>query len=122
MEFIQGVSALFCFELNFLNITLIVEYGEVEEAELKVPQNNVSTLLVEIIFQYEDKTIPRRIPRTIQIQKVIVLAQKLFGLGEKPQLFYVCTAQPDIHVELNDEGKELSRYSVEDGDKIVVVI
>lgn len=77
---------------------------------------------MNITIQYGDREIKKKVPNSILIQKLIVLVQRLFGLNDRPKLLYVCASQDDIQIELNDEGKELSRYSVNDGDKIIVVI
>lgn len=92
-----------------------------EEDELKTVKNIVQSTLVDIIIQYEDREIKKKVPRSILIQKLIVLIERLFKLSVKPKLLYVCASQLDIQVELDDEGKELDFYSVNDGDKIIAV-
>lgn len=98
-----------------------LEYGAIEEDELKTIENSVKSSLIEIIIQFGDRQIKKKIPGSILIQKLIVLVQKLFKLPDKPKLLYVCASQPEIQIELDDEGKELNRYSVNDGDKIIAV-
>lgn len=100
---------------------LVLEYGAIEEDELKTVKNIVESTLVEMVIQHQDREISKKVPRSILVQKLVVLIQKLFRLAEKPKLLYVCVSQPDIQIELDDEGKELNMYSVNDGDKIIVV-
>lgn len=100
---------------------LFVEYGAIEEDELVVRKNIVESTLVDIIIQYGSKEIKKKVPRSITIQKLIVLIQRLCRLADKPRLLYICGLQPEIQIELNDEDKELGFYSVNDGDKIIAV-
>lgn len=119
MELIESI-VFYCVICIFITI-IFLEYGAIDKDELKTPDNMVKSTLVEIIIQCGDKKIKKKVPKTILIQKLIVLIQRLLGLSYKPRLLYVCATQPDLQVELNDEGKELGRYSVNNGDKIIAV-
>lgn len=113
---------VFFFVLFFIYFFyLLSEYGAVDEDELKKPENSVKSTLVEVIIEHDGRQIKKKLPRTILIQKLIMLVSRLFSLKSKPRLLYICATQPDIQIELDDEGKELGRYSVNDGDKIIAV-
>lgn len=73
---------------------------------------------MELVFN--ERSIVKKLPPSILVQKLIMLAQRLFNLSSRPSLIYISGKQSEIEIELNDEGKELGFYSVQDGDKIIV--
>lgn len=77
--------------------------------------------LVEVIIQYENHEIEKKIPNSILIQKLIMMIQRIFKLEERPKLLYISSLQPDVKVVLDDEFKELNFFSVNNGDKIIAV-
>ena len=54
------------------------------------------------------------------VQKLMVLAQKLFCLKERPQLTYISSTDSNIEISLDDEMKEIGLYSMQSGDQIIV--
>lgn len=100
----------------------LLEYGTIEEDLLKVQSNTINSLLVSVEIQHDGKSVIKKLPRSIIIQKLIMLVQKLFKLSERPRLKYISGMQPDVEIELDDECKELSFYSVQDGDQLIVIL
>lgn len=80
----------------------------------------IKVSLIEIQFIHGERSVIKKLPPTILIQKVIQLAQRLFNLENRPNLTYICNAKSEIEIELDDEGKDLGFYSIEEGDKIIV--
>lgn len=99
---------------------LIKLYGAPEESELVVQSKLIKVSLIQVKFVYNEQTITKKLPPTILIQRVIMLAQRLFNLDERPTLTYISGEHSEIEILLSDEGKELGFYSVSDGDKIIV--
>ncbi|XP_031356946.1 tubulin-specific chaperone E-like [Photinus pyralis] len=102
--------------------TLIEKYGTPDESELAAKQTVIKVSLIEVLFVHNEKSRTKKLPPTILVQKLIMLAQKLFALSSRPTLKYVSGLASEIEIELNDEGKELGFYSVQDGDKIIVTL
>ncbi|KAF5288067.1 hypothetical protein FQR65_LT12117 [Abscondita terminalis] len=99
---------------------LIKMYGPPEESEVAVQTKVIKVSLIEVQFVHQGVTITKKLPPTILIQRLIMLAQRLFNLDERPTLKYISGDHVGIEIPLNDEGKELGFYSVLDGDKIIV--
>lgn len=102
--------------------TLIEKYGTPDESELTVKQTVIKESLIEVLFVHNERMRVKKLPPTLLIQKLIMLAQKLFALSARPTLKYVSGVESEIEIELSDEGKELGFYSVQDGDKIIVTL
>ncbi|KAF5279447.1 hypothetical protein FQA39_LY05557 [Lamprigera yunnana] len=99
---------------------LIQLHGPPEEAELMIQSKLIKVSLIDIKFVYNGRTLSKKLPPTILIQKLIMLAQRLFNLSDRPTLTYISGEHSEIEIELSDEGKELGFYSMLDGDKIIV--
>jgi len=99
---------------------LVEKHGTPEESELVVHSKLIKVSLIEVQFVHNGRTITKKLPPSILIQKLIMLAQRLFNFQSRPNLTYISGMQSEIEIELNDEGKELGFYSVQDGDKIIV--
>nr|CAD7205432.1 unnamed protein product [Timema douglasi] len=68
-----------------------------------------------------EKKIVQKLPRSIQVNKVVAFAKQLFNTGGKtPSLSYVDTKLPDTEVPVDNIMRDLKFYSVEDGGRIVV--
>nr|CAD7410192.1 unnamed protein product [Timema cristinae] len=68
-----------------------------------------------------EKKIVQKLPRSIQVNKVVAFAKQLFNTGGKtPSLSYVDTKLPDTEVPIDNIMRDLKFYSVEDGGQIVV--
>lgn len=103
------------------NFTFL-EYGLPEESELIVQPNIIKSSLMELNIEFEGRTISKKLPPSILVQKLIMLIQKLFKLKERPSIKYISGSQSDIVIELDDEMKEIGYYSIQDGDTIIVQI
>lgn len=101
---------------------MILEFGLPEESELIVQPNILKSSLIQLNLKFEGRTIPKKLPPSILVQKLVMLIQKLFRLKERPNIKYISGSQSDIVIELDDEMKELGYYSIQDGDTIIVQI
>lgn len=99
---------------------LIETYGTPEESEMAIQTNVIKSNLIEIVFVHAGKEVRKRVPPTMMVQKALVLAQRLFHLDERPTLSYISDSQASIEIKLDDDLKELSYYSIENGDKVIV--
>lgn len=97
----------------------IEKMGELEESELKHEAKTIKESLIELNLVYEGKEIRKKVPPSLQVQKLVTLCQRLFRLSTAPALVYISIEQPNIEYDL-DENREISLYSVQTGDKIVV--
>lgn len=96
---------------------MFLVYGTPEESEMKVQSNLIKVSLVDVSLVHDGKTIIKKLPPTLLIQKLLMMVQRMFNLKERPNLVYT---SGDVKIELNDEGKELGFYSIQTGDKIIV--
>nr|CAD7459060.1 unnamed protein product [Timema tahoe] len=104
---------------------LIRKYGTPEEGEMTTMQ---SAIKFNIIFvdsiscpNEPEKKIIQKLPRSIQVNKVVAFAKQLFDTGgETPTLSYVDNKLPDTEVPIDNIMRDLKFYSVEDGGQIVV--
>ncbi|GFG39933.1 hypothetical protein Cfor_08990 [Coptotermes formosanus] len=98
---------------------LLDKYGAPEEEEYTAKK-----LFSAIEFfspDHDGKLYRKKLPPSMQVQKVIGLAQRLFNTGtEIPKLAYISSKTPDVEFPLDKYLQELSFYSVEDGDRISV--
>ncbi|XP_069698305.1 tubulin-specific chaperone E [Periplaneta americana] len=103
---------------------LVDKYGAPDEGEYKTRKVTLNTNLitVEIFSPDQDcKTYRKKLPLSMQVQKLMGLVQRLFNTGsEMPRLAYISSKNPDIEFPLDKSQKELSFYSIEDGDRISV--
>ncbi|CAH0546050.1 unnamed protein product [Brassicogethes aeneus] len=102
-------------------LELIQKYGCPEERELLIQPNILKTALVSLNLTYNNKTITKKLPPTILVQKLIMMVEKLFKLSERPRLKYVSGLRKEIEIDLDDEMKEIGYYSIQEGDNIIVL-
>ncbi|XP_023029688.2 tubulin-binding cofactor E [Leptinotarsa decemlineata] len=103
---------------RFLELTN--KYGALEESELVIQPNILDTALISISIKHGERTIKRKLPPALSIQKLILLIQKTFKLQDRPCLTYVSGPKQEIKIRLDDEMKELGFYSIQAGDVIIV--
>ncbi|XP_018330866.1 tubulin-specific chaperone E [Agrilus planipennis] len=101
-------------------LELMEKYGSPEESELKQQPKCISGSLIELKLVYEDQEKIKCLPPTIQVRKLTMLVQRLFNLSERPILVCISNSQPEIEIELDDDGKEIDFYSIQTGDQIIV--
>lgn len=84
---------------------------------MKVQSNLIQVSLIDVCLVHNERTIAKKLPPSLLIQKLIMMVQRMFNLNERPNLLYI---SGDVEIELKDEGKELGFYSMRSGDKIIV--
>nr|CAD7614666.1 unnamed protein product [Timema genevievae] len=107
---------------------LIRKYGTPEEGEMTTMQSAIKFNIISIYSALEfvspnepEKKIIQKLPRSIQVNKVVAFAKQLFDTGgETPTLSYVDNKLPDTEVPIDNIMRDLKFYSVEDGGQIVV--
>lgn len=103
---------------------LVDIYGAPDEEEYKAQKTtlNKNLIIVELFSpDHNGKTFKKKLPSSMQVQRLSGLVQRLFNTGNQiPKLAYISSKNPDIEFPLDKELKELSFYSIEDGDRISV--
>ncbi|KAM3968531.1 tubulin-binding cofactor E [Aphomia sociella] len=105
---------------------LIKKYG-IPEDSLLVKQPKSTTLtsqLLEVTLQDENgKKIKKKFPSTMVVQKLVILAQRLFskpGNTVTPKLYLLDDEMKGAEIYLDNVMKELTYFSVKNGDVILV--
>jgi len=99
---------------------LIQKYGVVQREEVEAPPRALKSGLLSVTFTSLDMTITKKLPPRMTIQKLEGLVQKLFNIRATPTLVLISKKNPSVQEPLDNGIKELSYYSIEDGDQIIV--
>lgn len=105
---------------------LIQKYGAPEEGELKQMQpfalkNQLLTLSIRCPDKPEQKTLLKKLPDSMTIQKVKGLLCRLLKVpGSELRLSYESMKMKGVEIELENDLKPLQFYCVESGDCILV--
>lgn len=100
---------------------LVKMYGAAEESEFAVKSTSLKSTLVTLHLCSRDKTIVKKLPRSMLVTRLVSLVQRLFNTGTTvPSLSCRSAKSPDIEVQMDNLLKPLDFYSVEDGDKICI--
>ncbi|KAF7273590.1 hypothetical protein GWI33_013698 [Rhynchophorus ferrugineus] len=114
----SGNQSVFLKEHNRY-LKLIQEYGELEAAELQLPETKLKNTLLDLILVCRDRTINKKLSPTMLVQKLKILTQRLFKIPDLPDL--VCLSQGNQYeIPLDDDMKEIDFYSLKNGDTILV--
>ncbi|KAK2709491.1 tubulin-specific chaperone E-like [Artemia franciscana] len=92
---------------------------EKEELE-KMPTTVKSSLIGIKITLSEDKMVLRKVPSTMSVGKLRSLVERLTNSDEDISLFAASEKRPNVLIPLDNEMRQLSFYSIEDGDYIHV--
>ncbi|XP_045780874.1 tubulin-specific chaperone E [Maniola jurtina] len=104
---------------------LINKYG-IPDDSLLVKQPKTTTLtsqLLEITLRDENgKSIKKKFPSTMAVQKLVTLAQRLFSKGNNgtPTLHIVDEAMKGAEIKLDNVMKDLAYFSIKNGDTIII--
>ncbi|XP_063054035.1 tubulin-specific chaperone E [Engraulis encrasicolus] len=107
-------------------LALIQKHGAPDEGELvtKKPfalKNQLLNLTFTCPDDTDRKPIPKKLPCSMELQKVKGLLHRLLKLpGVDLHLSYTGTRMEGAEVEMDNDLKELQFYSIEDGDSILV--
>ncbi|XP_044755884.1 tubulin-specific chaperone E [Coccinella septempunctata] len=100
-------------------LELIDMYGEPDEGELVTKPQSISNTLIELRFEHEGKVVTKKLPKTIVVQKLVMLAQKFFKLSYRPNLIHIRGEASNLQINL-EEQREIGFYSMQDGDRILI--
>ncbi|XP_045465078.1 tubulin-specific chaperone E [Harmonia axyridis] len=100
-------------------LELINMYGEPVEGELVVKSQSITNTLIELKFEYNGQIVIKKLPKTILVQKLVMLAQKAFKLNYRPNLIHMRGEESNLQINL-EEQREISFYSMQDGDRILI--
>lgn len=106
-------------------ITLVAKYGISDIPSSKTKVEMVSNVItVEFVCPDhldQPKGIKRKLLKDMEVQKVIGLAQRLFKTGGKiPNLSFIQQNLSKDEIPLDKPLQELSYYSIQDGDQVIV--
>mmetsp|Transcript_17187 Transcript_17187/g.42154 ORF Transcript_17187/g.42154 Transcript_17187/m.42154 type:complete len:559 (-) Transcript_17187:209-1885(-) len=97
-----------------------LKHGE-QKSEKESRPAKLSDKLLHLNFSYDGKEKKKRVPGSIQVSKLCVLARRLFKLGRATDIKLSLKTVEDGHVMiLDDEMLPLRHYPVQSGDKIIV--
>ncbi|XP_014259929.1 tubulin-specific chaperone E [Cimex lectularius] len=100
---------------------LIKKYGDIEESEIAVKSTALKSRLIEVKLQSDECLLIKRLPPDMSIQKLVTLAQRLFSTGSVELKLTLHSAKnSELKIPLDNDIKQLSYYSVEEGDIITV--
>lgn len=100
---------------------LVQKYGEMEEAELTKEAAPLKANLVRVRIESNEATFEKPIPHQMTIRALFFFMQRLFNTGSaKLSLLLISAKNPLLKIPLDNMMKNLSYYSVEDGDTIRV--
>lgn len=96
-------------------------YGELEGAELKIlDTTKLKNSLIALNLVHKGRVVGKKVSPFMLVQKLRILAQKLFKLDDLPEL--VCLEDNRFEIPLDDETKELDYFCVKDNDRVFVKI
>lgn len=104
---------------------LVKRYGPPEEFELKEITTDIKSNLLEIIIECPMKDdfspVTKKVPKTMTVQKLRMLIYRLVK-AKGQDLILSCNNpdSPDVEVPLDNDLRELSFYSISNGDTIHV--
>ncbi|XP_041642028.1 tubulin-specific chaperone E isoform X1 [Cheilinus undulatus] len=107
-------------------LTLIDKYGAPEEGELKKPEEfALKNELLKILFVFPEdadrKSIEKKLPASMVIQKVKGLLYRLLKIpAVELKLTYTSPKMEGTEFEIDNDLKSLRFYSIEDGDRVLV--
>ncbi|XP_013395926.1 tubulin-specific chaperone E-like [Lingula anatina] len=104
----------------------VAKYGPPEDSEMQ--KQNMGALKHDLLSVEiknpnfpEKPSIKKRLPRTMKIQKLKPLIQRLYKIGDLDfKLVYTSQKAQGTEYDFDDDLKELSYFSIEDGDTILV--
>ncbi|XP_075211361.1 tubulin-binding cofactor E isoform X2 [Lycorma delicatula] len=104
-------------------MNLIKKYGEAESSEYTQVSTKLKSSLirVELFGEPTGQIITKSLPRSMLVQRLAGLVQKLFNISSVvPELSVLSRKNPDLKICMNNHLKTLDFYSVEDGDRLII--
>ncbi|XP_067130971.1 tubulin-specific chaperone E [Centruroides vittatus] len=115
---------------EFLNehptyLKLLEEYGAPEDSELKkqseLLKNNLISVELCCPINPDKKPVAKKLPATMTVGKVKTLACRLFNQNAQDSILWVVSSKAnEPEIEMDNDLRELSFYSVRNGDKLYV--
>ena len=87
-------------------------------AEARAADVKIASRLVEVQLTLGERTIKKRLPRTMTVAKLTVLCKRLFRIPGVASLTIPDAARV---LELENEFRDISFYGLESGDRLIVV-
>ncbi|XP_070577228.1 tubulin-specific chaperone E-like [Ptychodera flava] len=106
--------------------TLLEIYGAPEDSEMSAaPSTALKNTLIHVSItcpqKPETKTVSKKLPGSMTVQKLKMLIQRLFKVSTSDQkLAYISKKIGEPEVEIDNDMRQLSFYSIENEDTIVV--
>ncbi|XP_063426904.1 tubulin-specific chaperone E-like [Mytilus trossulus] len=101
------------------------KYGAPETSEMeqksKTLKDNLISVKIRNPDQPDQRIITKKLPVTMVIQKVKTLIQRLYKVGaDEVTLSYISKKMPDQEIPFDNDLRQISFYSVENDDEILV--
>lgn len=107
-------------------LELIEEWGPPEDSEMQKQSHSLKNNLISIKITCpslpDKKDVEKKLPGTMTVQKVKALINRLFKLNSEINLSYISQKMEGQEIELDNDQRFLSYYSIEPGDVIQVKI
>ncbi|XP_039761653.1 tubulin-specific chaperone E [Pararge aegeria] len=114
------------FDLEHCRFQELVNKYDIPDDSLLVKQPKTTTLtsqLLEITLRDENgKSLKKKFPSTMAVQKLVTLAQRLFSKGNTgtPTLHIVDEQMKGAEIILDNVMKDLAFFSIKNGDTVVI--
>lgn len=100
---------------------LVQKYGPPEQGEYETKPTTLKNALIMLRLEWGSNQISKKLPVTMEVQKLKVLIHRLFNLHSSELTFFSYGPKnPGLCIPLDNDLRPLSFYSIEDGDTIVV--
>ncbi|CAH1792652.1 unnamed protein product [Owenia fusiformis] len=104
---------------------LVSAYGPPEDSELVVKERNLKSTLIPVFIDSPNvpdrKPISKKLPATMTVQKLRALVQRLYKIHSSDiTLTYSSQEVPGIEIDIDNDQRQLSFFSIEEGDTINV--
>jgi len=124
----QQSDALKVFKENHLRyLDIVNKFGEPEEGELVVKENNIKSSLVSVKLRCPDvpgtADTAKKLPASMTVAKLKALVGRLYKKisgGNEIRMYVQSGKDAEQKVELDNDLRELSFYSLQEGDIILV--
>lgn len=102
-------------------LQLLQKYEQEERREFDFKSVSLKDALITLKLAYLKTTITKKVPPSMQIQKLKTLCHRLFNLDNSEiSLYFTCSENPDLVLPLDNDFRPIAFYSLENDDTIII--
>lgn len=106
-------------------LQLVKEYGAPQESELYLHTSAIKSSLISVSIKCfnkpDEKPVQKKLLGTMSVQKLRALVQRMYNVDPQSIIIsYVSQQMPGHRIKLDNDLRQISHYSIENGDTIVV--